>query len=65
MKRPGLTLPTAVHTLTDMCFKKTITGSFRSGKLDRTEEANVQNCVDRFMDANMLVIKNLEQMRTG
>jgi len=60
-----LTSFVAVHTLTDMCFKKTITGSFKSGKLDRNEEASVQNCVDRFMDANMLVIKNLEQMRTG
>ncbi|KAK3717793.1 Mitochondrial import inner membrane translocase subunit tim8 [Vermiconidia calcicola] len=53
-----------VHSLTDMCFKKCITSRISSGKLDRSEEPCVQNCVDRYMDANMTVIRHLEQMRT-
>lgn len=48
-----------------MCFKKCITSKISSGKLDRYEEPCMQNCVDRYMDANMVVIKHLEQMRGG
>ncbi|KAG2160870.1 hypothetical protein VTO58DRAFT_104583 [Aureobasidium pullulans] len=54
----------SIHSLTDVCFRKCITGKISAGKLDRSEEACMQNCVDRFMDANLVVIKNLEQMRT-
>ncbi|KAJ9628529.1 Mitochondrial import inner membrane translocase subunit tim8 [Taxawa tesnikishii (nom. ined.)] len=54
----------SIHSLTDICFRKCITGKMSSGKLDRSEEPCMQNCVDRFMDANMTVLKHLEQMRT-
>ncbi|THW40653.1 hypothetical protein D6D22_05741 [Aureobasidium pullulans] len=54
----------SIHSLTDVCFRKCITGKISAGKLDRSEEPCMQNCVDRFMDANLVVIKNLEQMRT-
>lgn len=57
-------MTTAIHSLADVCFKKCITGSFRTGQLDRSEEQCTQNCVDRFMDANMTVIRHLEQLRT-
>lgn len=53
----------AIHSLTDTCFKKCITSKIASGKLDRYEEPCMQNCVDRYMDANMTVIRHLEQMR--
>jgi len=52
-----------VHSLTDTCFRKCITSKISSGKLDRSEEPCMQNCVDRYMDANMTVIRHLEQMR--
>lgn len=54
----------AIHGLTDTCFKKCITTKISAGALDRNEEPCMRNCVDRFMDANMTVIKHLEQMRT-
>ncbi|TVY28999.1 Mitochondrial import inner membrane translocase subunit [Lachnellula hyalina] len=54
-----------VHSLTETCFKKCVTGAIRSGKLDKGEESCTQNCVDRFLDANFTVIKHLEQMRGG
>lgn len=57
-------LQTAIHSLTDTCFRKCITSKISSGKLDRYEEPCMQNCVDRFMDANMTVLRHLEQMRT-
>jgi len=53
-----------VHDLTDKCFKKCITSKISSGKLDRYEEPCMKNCVDRYMDANMTIIRHLEQMRT-
>jgi len=42
-----------------------ITGNIRDSKLDKYEEPCIQNCVGRFMDANMTIIKHLEQMRTS
>jgi len=53
----------SVHNLTDICWKKCVTGSIRSGKLDKGEETCAQNCVDRFLDGNFTVIKHLEAMR--
>nr|POE68485.1 mitochondrial import inner membrane translocase subunit tim8 [Quercus suber] len=57
-------IQSTIHGLTDTCFRKCITSKISSGKLDRSEEPCMANCVDRFMDANMTVIKHLEQMRT-
>jgi len=53
----------SVHSLTDICWKKCVTGTIRSGKLDKNEETCAQNCVDRFLDANLTVIKHLDNMR--
>ncbi|KAI9786888.1 MAG: Mitochondrial import inner membrane translocase subunit tim8 [Geoglossum umbratile] len=53
----------SVHSLTDICWKKCVTGRISSGKVDGKEEGCLQNCVDRFMDANITVLKHLEQMR--
>jgi len=53
----------SVHNLTDICWKKCVTGSIRSGKLEKGEESCTQNCVDRFLDGNLTVIKHLESMR--
>lgn len=59
------TIQQSIHSLTDMCFRKCITSKISSGKLDKYEEPCMQNCVDRFMDANNLILKQLETMRTG
>ncbi|RFU35876.1 hypothetical protein B7463_g525, partial [Scytalidium lignicola] len=53
----------SVHSLTDICWKKCVTGSIKSGKLEKGEESCTQNCVNRFLDANMTVIKHLDSMR--
>ena len=54
----------AVHSLTDTCFRKCIPmGSVKSAKLDKYEEPCVRQCVDRFLDANFLVLRELEKMR--
>ncbi|KFY22414.1 hypothetical protein V493_06599 [Pseudogymnoascus sp. VKM F-4281 (FW-2241)] len=55
-------LQQSVHNLTDICWTKCVTGGIKSGKLDKSEETCARNCVDRFLDANFLVIKQLEGM---
>ncbi|KAG8623496.1 hypothetical protein KVT40_008472 [Elsinoe batatas] len=56
-------LQSSIHNLTDTCFKKCITGKITQGQLDRYEQPCMQNCVDRFMDANLTVLRHLEAMR--
>ncbi|GAB1212044.1 hypothetical protein ATERTT37_001171 [Aspergillus terreus] len=57
------TIQQNVHHLADVCWKKCITGSVSSGRLSGSEEACAQNCVERWMDTNIAVLKHLESMR--
>ncbi|KAF4549394.1 Mitochondrial import inner membrane translocase subunit tim8-like protein [Elsinoe fawcettii] len=56
-------LQSSIHNLTDTCFKKCITSKITQGQLDKYEQPCMQNCVDRFMDANLTVLRHLETMR--
>lgn len=58
-------LPTAIHSLTDICFRKCVTSKISSGKLDKYEEPCMQNCVDRFLDANHVILRQLETLRNS
>ncbi|SPN98321.1 probable Mitochondrial import inner membrane translocase subunit TIM8 [Cephalotrichum gorgonifer] len=51
------------HALTEVCWKKCITGTIRGGKLDKSEETCLTNCVERILDINFLTVKHLEKMR--
>jgi import inner membrane translocase subunit TIM8 len=54
----------AIHSLTDTCFRKCIpSGAVKKGALDKYEEPCMRQCVDRFLDANLVVLKELERMR--
>ncbi|KAJ2905604.1 hypothetical protein MKZ38_004898 [Zalerion maritima] len=50
------------HVMTDMCFKKCVTG-IKSASLDRTEEACLSNCLDRFYDVAKLTVQHLQSHR--
>ncbi|KAL4929649.1 Tim10/DDP family zinc finger protein [Aspergillus undulatus] len=52
-----------VHHIADTCWKKCITSKITSGRLDKNEEACASNCVDRWMDTNMAVLKHLETLQ--
>jgi len=54
-----------IHELTEICFKKCITGSISGGKLAGKEESCMSNCVDRFMDSNLAVLKHLDTLRAS
>ncbi|KAM5441640.1 Mitochondrial import inner membrane translocase subunit tim8 [Microsporum ferrugineum] len=53
----------AVHHLTDVCWKKCVPGKVSGGALDKNELSCAQNCVNRWMDANLSVMKHLETLR--
>ncbi|OHE91034.1 Tim10/DDP family zinc finger [Colletotrichum orchidophilum] len=53
------------HALTEICWKKCVSGSIRNSKLDKSEEGCLANCVDRFLDVNFLTMKHLNNMRSG
>ncbi|KAF1822697.1 uncharacterized protein K489DRAFT_356658 [Dissoconium aciculare CBS 342.82] len=56
-------IQSTVHHLTDICFRKCITGRISGSQLDSSENSCMQNCVGRFMDANMLVVRNLQRQQ--
>jgi len=53
------------HNMTDLCWKKCVTGGIKGGALDKNEQGCLANCVDRFLDVNLLVAKHLQSMRQG
>lgn len=55
----------AVHNLTDVCFKKCVTANISNARLERQEESCGRNCVERFLDANLSVVKHLENLRAS
>ncbi|KAI9301781.1 Tim10/DDP family zinc finger-domain-containing protein [Cunninghamella echinulata] len=52
-----------VHTLTDSCWDKCV--SKVNAKLDRGEEACLSNCVERFLDTSLFIVKRLEDLRSS
>ncbi|KAF2756197.1 hypothetical protein EJ05DRAFT_512736 [Pseudovirgaria hyperparasitica] len=56
-------LQSNIHKTTDMCFKKCVTSKISSAQLDRYEAPCMEQCVERFMDANKVVFKELDRMR--
>ncbi|KAK6506979.1 Mitochondrial import inner membrane translocase subunit tim8 [Arthrobotrys musiformis] len=56
-------IQSTVHYLTDMCWKRCITSKISSGQMDSYERPCMENCVERYIDSQMTVLKHLEQMR--
>ncbi|KAK6521534.1 Mitochondrial import inner membrane translocase subunit tim8 [Arthrobotrys conoides] len=56
-------IQSTVHYLTDMCWKRCITSKISSGQMDSYERPCMENCVDRYIDSQMAVLKHLEQLR--
>lgn len=51
------------HSLTEMCWKKCMTGTIKGKTLEKGEESCLGNCVDRFLDMNIMTAKHLASMR--
>ncbi|CAL1696137.1 unnamed protein product [Somion occarium] len=52
----------SIHTLTSMCWDKCVTGT-PSTSFSRSEESCLANCVDRFLDTSLFLVKRIEQSR--
>ncbi|KAF7845713.1 hypothetical protein BT93_L1013 [Corymbia citriodora subsp. variegata] len=60
------TVQRTIHEFTETCFKKCIKqNSFTSGKLSGKEEGCMVNCVGRFLDCNLEVLRKLQGMGQG
>ncbi|KAI9024457.1 Tim10/DDP family zinc finger-domain-containing protein [Phycomyces nitens] len=52
-----------VHSLADTCWDKCI---FKvNNKMERSEEACLSSCVDRFLDTSLFIVKRLEELRSS
>jgi len=51
-----------IHTLTATCWDKCVSGT-PSTKFSRTEESCLSNCVSRFLDTSMFLVKKIEEQR--
>nr|GAT49780.1 predicted protein [Mycena chlorophos] len=51
-----------IHNLSMMCWDKCVT-STPSTRFSRSEEACLANCVDRFLDSSMHLVRRIEEQR--
>jgi import inner membrane translocase subunit TIM8 len=51
-----------VHSLTDMCWSKCVTGKISGPAVERAEIGCLENCVNRFIDAQKTVVAHLEKI---
>ncbi|GAA93919.1 uncharacterized protein L969DRAFT_44268 [Mixia osmundae IAM 14324] len=54
----------SIHTFNDMCWTKCITGT-PSNRFSSKEEQCLVNCVDRFLDSSLFIVKRLEEQRNA
>ncbi|RXK38458.1 mitochondrial import inner membrane translocase subunit TIM8 [Tremella mesenterica] len=52
-----------VHDLTQRCWNTCVTGGI-SSKFSRGEASCLENCVDRFLDSSLYLVKQLEAQQT-
>ncbi|KAI8049708.1 putative TIM8-translocase of the mitochondrial inner membrane [Syncephalis plumigaleata] len=55
-------LQSSIHTFTEMCWDRCITGKIGT-KLSSSDESCLTNCVERFLDTSLLIVKQLESKR--
>ncbi|KAI0094605.1 Tim10/DDP family zinc finger-domain-containing protein [Irpex rosettiformis] len=52
----------SIHKFTDMCWDKCITG-VPGNSFSRSESSCLANCVDRFLDTSLFMVKQIENRR--
>ncbi|TFK40969.1 Tim10/DDP family zinc finger-domain-containing protein [Crucibulum laeve] len=55
-------LQTSIHNFTSMCWDKCITGT-PSTSFSRGETGCLENCVGRFLDTSLFMVKQIEEKR--
>ncbi|EIN13554.1 hypothetical protein PUNSTDRAFT_109751 [Punctularia strigosozonata HHB-11173 SS5] len=54
----------SIHNFTSMCWDKCVTGT-PSTSFSRSERSCLENCVDRFLDTSMFMVRKVESQRPG
>ncbi|KZV59782.1 hypothetical protein PENSPDRAFT_659923 [Peniophora sp. CONT] len=62
-EQAGARLQASIHQYTSMCWDKCITGT-PGTRFSRSEEGCIANCVERFLDTSLFMVKQLEQQRS-
>ncbi|KAJ7630674.1 Tim10/DDP family zinc finger-domain-containing protein [Roridomyces roridus] len=52
----------SIHTFTGMCWDKCITGT-PGARFSRSEESCLSNCVERFLDTSLFMVRRIEEQR--
>ncbi|GAA5902909.1 hypothetical protein JCM6882_009158 [Rhodosporidiobolus microsporus] len=55
-------LQTQIHQFTDTCWDLCVKGA-PGARFSRGEEACLVNCVDRFLDSSLFIVKSLEERK--
>ena len=50
----------SIHQFTDLCWEKCIT-KISGNRLSSSEETCIVNCVERFVDTSLYIVKKLEE----
>ncbi|EJC98700.1 uncharacterized protein FOMMEDRAFT_113891 [Fomitiporia mediterranea MF3/22] len=61
-EQAGQRVQQAVHNFTSTCWDKCVTGT-PSTRFSRSEETCLSNCVERFLDSSIFLVKSLERQR--
>ncbi|KAJ7071292.1 Tim10/DDP family zinc finger-domain-containing protein [Mycena amicta] len=54
----------SIHNFTGICWKKCVTGT-PSTRFSRSEEACLTNCVERFLDTSLFMVRKIEEQRAA
>ncbi|KII93342.1 hypothetical protein PLICRDRAFT_171110 [Plicaturopsis crispa FD-325 SS-3] len=52
----------SIQNYTEMCWDKCVTGA-PSTRFSRSEESCLANCVDRFLDTSLFIVKQVQSKR--
>nr|KIR45457.1 mitochondrial import inner membrane translocase subunit TIM8 [Cryptococcus bacillisporus CA1280] len=55
-------LQASIHELTNTCWNTCITGSI-SSKFSKSEAQCLENCVDRFLDSSLYIVRQIEAQK--
>ncbi|KAJ7102196.1 Tim10/DDP family zinc finger-domain-containing protein [Mycena belliarum] len=57
-------LNSAIHNFTGICWDKCVTGT-PSTRFSRSEESCLSNCVERFLDTSLFMVRKIEEQRAA
>ncbi|KZV94116.1 putative TIM8-translocase of the mitochondrial inner membrane [Exidia glandulosa HHB12029] len=60
-EQANMRMQSTIHTFTEMCWDKCITGS-SFGRFSSKEEQCLSSCVERFLDTSLFIVKRIRNL---